>query len=270
VKNVFTKGVGYKGSGGNMKHLLTLTLLILGAAAWAEHPHYHHGFVVLGDETFFLYHLAKFDSPHRYQGLFEVTVKDSTGADVSLKKLRESLPRHTVVSLVSNSSLEIPDLDGTAPISFTGDIYSGYLRNSAETKLIAREVTVTRRVTHYFREIFTTDAPASRTQMILVCDKATNHFFGSHVVAGAPSYEEIVDIGEVYSGDPENAPSVIYPCTNDHQGTVATVANRDGDRPLDEPYGILARMPALGQVLGWADVRRQILDTKAVNPPLSP
>jgi hypothetical protein len=201
-------------------------LLVLGAKA-QHHPHTAHGFILLGDKQLHAYHLARFNSPHEYQVLFELTLTDNSGNKVDISQIRKN-QNNTVLSLASEDHFLISDINAITPIkSFKIKLFSGYLRDQINRKLLLEDVQLAiTKVTH-FRKISKDEIFLSNKKMILVCDQYTNQFYLANTVQGinvtGNSFEEILSVTPYIGSAGENSSSYIPPCTDAIQGSTVSI-----------------------------------------------
>ena len=246
-------------------YILGMALTCSTASLSAQEEHASHGFVVLGDHEARLYHLARFDSAHEWQGVFKVEMFDKEGQRLELKDLRKSWSPIEVLSFASTDHFDLVTWAYTgSPQNFAGDLYKGYLR-SPNKKKIATNVQIKLLKTEYFKKIISADAKSNTTQLILSCDEATNRIFGVHVVHGKPSFEEVVTMKNLFQGSPEECCSRTILCKDFVQGEVANVYGPTKDAPLD-PFGsyeIYSKSLRNGAKI--LDLRRVLLDTQAIN-----
>lgn len=244
-------------------YLLALLVLTVSAAAQQmdhDHEHVNHGFVLIANDPPVLYHLARFNSPHRYQGLFGVSIRDEQGKEIDLKTVKST---RGILSVVSTTPFQLEDdLAGDKPLTFSAELYDGYLRGP--DKALIGKITVERLTTIYFEELSTIPSPDPKTRLITFCHPLTNRFYAAHLVEGSPNFEELLSIEALYSGATGEV-SVVYPCTMNHVGEILTIVNRPGDKPLKDTSYLDAYSPALGHVVSLSIVRRLLLDEKAIN-----
>jgi hypothetical protein len=242
--------------------ILCVSLSGAASASESDHTaHANHGFVVLGAEDPHLYHLSRFDSPHQWQGMFQVSLKDSNGVKLDLSQI-QSL-HGQMISLASTDHFDLVDwANSINPREFKADLYKGYLRSSDKT-LIAGGIKVQLIRTEYFREIAPTDPGISGTNMILSCDSGTNAFFGFHQVNGSPGFEEIMTIDALYQGSPDSCCSVTIRCEDSLKGAIVEIQEFSTDRPVRGE-------PALhgdtnGRSFGFYNLNTLIFDDRAIH-----
>ncbi|MCX6126353.1 MAG: hypothetical protein NTV34_16590 [Proteobacteria bacterium] len=223
--------------------------------------HANHGFVVLGEKDPHLYHLSRFDSPHQWQGVFQVSLKDANGAALDVSQIQAQHGR--TISLASSEHFDLVDwASALNPRPFKADIYKGYLRSPDKT-LIARGIKVQLIRTEYFKEIKPTDRQISGTNVILSCDSVTNAFFGFHQVKGSPSFEEIVTIEALYQGSPEACCSATIRCEDSLKGAIVEIQEFSTDRPIKSEPALHGDANALS--FGFYNLNTLIFDDRAIH-----
>jgi hypothetical protein len=127
-----------------------LTVLLVSVVAYGHqdqgHLHSKHGFVLVGKDKHFLYHLAKYDSPHQYLGIFSVELYEKG------QRLRE-IPSTSrgILSVLSEETFEISDLGKWKRAKFSAQFFDGYLRSQDKDK-IADNIEVRIADVVYFRD----------------------------------------------------------------------------------------------------------------------
>lgn len=184
-----------------MKNIIvTILTTIVGVVAWAQHVHTEHGFILLGKKQMHAYHLAKFNSPHEYQVVFEVQLKHKNGSSFDLSELSKN---DKVFSLLSEDQFLIKDLiDQNNPVSkFKAKLFKGYLRDKKNRELIEEGVSVEVIRIDYFKKIEKNHLLSGK-QILMTCDKKTNDFYVINSIYGVDeagrSFEEIAKIAQFY------------------------------------------------------------------------
>ena len=258
-----------------MRVIFTLLFsLIISPLALAQHDHdqdhAEHGFLVMGEGEVHLYHLARFNSPHRYQALIRVSLTDSSGTPIDLRSVPNEHPQRTW-SVLTNERWALTDIQAGSVQSFRADLYAGYLRDQASRKLVLEDINVTVETVEYFAEILPDAVTRSEYRMLMTCDSVTGLFHGAHLVEGRPSFEEIVRIDTLYSSyysptDPD-AVSVVHSCNTAHKGTIVTLGRRNLNQPLASDAwvgGLDLYSPAVGDTVRASGVT-VLTDSVVVN-----
>jgi hypothetical protein len=248
---------------------LALVLALAPPARAHDGDHAAHAFVVLGEGDVHLYHLARFDSPHRWQALLRVALATSDGTPLDLAREPNARPDR-LFGLLSTEPFLLADLGRGAVRSFHADLYEGYLRDTVGRRLVRPDVVVRVEAVERFEELHAEAARAAEYEMISTCDTTTGTFYAAHRIDAKPSFEQIVSLRALYFGDPsEDVPSVVYPCESRHFGADLTLVEpAAGNRPLardDLWRAWLVRSAVLGGVVGAAPQASVLVDTEAVN-----
>lgn len=232
-----------------------LSLAAATARASAHDDHAEHAFVVLGEGDVHLYHLARFDSPHRWQALVRVTLRDADGAPLDLATVENADPGR-LFGLLTKDRFPLEDLGAGAVRRFQADLYSGYLRDQAGRRLVRRDVAVEIRAVERFAELHAADESPGRYELLTTCDEETGVFYGAHRVTGKPGFEQLVAIDAVGER-----------CDDAHRGRVAALLSpAAGDRPLED-RDFLAPWTLSGPEGTWTAAPRRslLLDAAAIN-----
>ncbi|MFZ4715559.1 MAG: hypothetical protein ACOYL6_17680 [Bacteriovoracaceae bacterium] len=249
-----------------------LYLLTISNAIAQHHPHTEHGFILLGSKQLHAYHLAKFNSPHEYQVLFELELRDQRGELLDIAKIKRV--HHTeLLSMLSEDHFSISDLNSSNPISqFKVKLFKGYLRDRAKRELIFENLTLTILRINYFKKILQTDSGVKGKKLIIVCDSSSGEFFGANLIRGLndnlKNFEEIVETGPFFFGAAgENSESAILNCSNQIQGAEVDIhigSKVHANVPFTERYNFFGKIPSLGLWQFYVN-KNLVLDISSVN-----
>ncbi len=249
-----------------MKYITSLALILFTFTTWGQHPHTEHGFILLGTKQLHAYHLAKFNSPHEFQAIFEVKLLDSNGQTVDIEELKR-LHHVKFFSLLSSDHFLITDLVSERPLKrIRVKLFKGYLRDRNTRELLLDDLYLSINKIHFFKKISKTDPRLSRKQMIVVCDSETNEYYATHIVSGsngASTFEEIAITSPYFIGAAgEDSQSEVLSCLQVNGKTMEVRGHQV--KPFSEYYYLVAIFKQLGS---WSFFINHILilDQVSVN-----
>lgn len=254
-----------------MKTLLALTFLLLANSSTAQHHHSEHGFLLLGTGQLHAYHLAKFNSPHQYQLLFELTLHDRKGRPVDIAGIKRS-SKTNVLSLLSEEQFSVTDLVGPRPLkTFQVKLFAGYLRDRENRKLLLDNLTLKVKLIRYFRELEIRGEVLERKKMIFVCDKETNEFYAAHLISSPHNshlqegnFEEVVRTDPFFMGWPGEDGTSVYRCEEKFQGIIGWMP-KHLDAPFKETTWLTINLPVSPGSAFFGIEETLMLDRKSVN-----
>lgn len=154
-----------------------------------DHQHSQHGFILLGKEQKYLYHLARYNSPHQYMAIFKVNLFDKNNLPFEPQAENGKL-----LSALSVDKFVLPQLlqlsDGRVK-QFSVDIFNGYLRSDDKIK-IHENIKVDVVGVTFFKEIFL-DSYRPQDLTYVVFGKPKDYYL-AHSIGGAPNYEQVLEI----------------------------------------------------------------------------
>ena len=156
--------------------------------------HAAHGFVVFGKQQQFIYHLAKYNSPHSFFGVGQGELLNEDGTNVSLPT-----PKKGIYSVLSTEHSVITELFRPQVDGFQVEVFDGYLRSDDKVSLGKK---------YYYRikktfstQVISPDSFRPYYKKFLILKENENWSYLVHWLSGAPNYEQIL---RVFSQDADN------------------------------------------------------------------
>lgn len=183
--------------------LLMMAVNVFGAtAAFSESMHDNHaahGFVVFGKEQQYIYHLAKYNSPHSFFGVAEGELLNDDGSKASLPN-----PTKGIYSVLSTQQAVITDLFRQSDIGFQVEVFDGYLRSNDKISLGKKFSYRIKKV--FADQVISPDTSRPYYKKFIYLKENKNWSYLVHWLSGAPNYEQIVrvfsqDADEIVTGD---------------------------------------------------------------------
>lgn len=252
------------------KIYVMLVFVFLQLSSFAQHhPHTEHGFILLGTKQLHAYHLAKFNSPHEYQVLFELELTDQSGKSLDIERIKKDHDAD-VLSLLSEDHFLIADL--RALKRFRVKLFKGYLRDRQHRELLFENLVLEVVKIDYFQKISNSEASVNEKKIVMVCDSVERQFYGANLIRGVDdslrNFEEIVELSSFFAGaGGENSESAELKCSDKLQGAEVEVrigSERHPLLPFVEDFNLFGRIPAQG-VWQFYISKKLVLDLASVN-----
>lgn len=212
-----------------MKYLL-LILSLISFKAQADVPA-THGMVLFGSKTFYVSHLPMFHSPHDYQVLLEVSLKENRG--FAIDTYLQDVAKGNLEYTLAPSKMDLTKVIDGSLKEFMAQLFKGHFEKGGQN---LGWITVTVEKILYVQKL---DEKAPIENKYLVFGK-NGDYFAAHIIGGKPNYDLIASIA---------APTemTIAICTNRFCPTPLPKTIADDKLPITTES--LNEQPQVGDVL---------------------
>lgn len=217
-----------------------LTYLLIALVTWssgsrADQPSVH-GMLLFGNQATYASHLPMFHSPHDYQLLLKLTLKDQSGAK-TLASYEEAKKNATEYFTLVPEVMDLTKVMSGAKTSFSASIFKGHFERGGQ-KLGAVQVEVEKII---FSS--TLNGQAVPTDNKYFVFGGNGEYFAAHLIQGKPNYDAIVTVSQPYKLNHSICKKRF--CPEPDSTTVA-----DSQLPLILSAEAHQKVPAVGESLG--------------------
>jgi hypothetical protein len=172
-----------------------LNYLFIAAILWssgsrADQPGVH-GMLLFGNQSTYVSHLPMFHSPHDYQLLFKVSLRDYPGSktvEVYKKSKKNTSEYFTLVPEI----MDLSEIISGAKTIFSAEIYKGHFERGGQSLGLV-QVHVEKLV--FSKKLKAQDAEIKNSYIVF---GEAGEYFAAHIIQGQPSYDAILSVNQPF------------------------------------------------------------------------
>lgn len=175
-----------------MKKLIYVFIvaIIWGSGSRADQPGVH-GMLLFGNKSTYVSHLPMFHSPHDYQLLLKVSLRDQQGSK-TVEAYEEAKKNTSEYFTFVPQVMDLTELISGAKTNFSAVIYKGHFERGGQSLGIAEF--------HVEKLVFSNKlkAQASPIENSYFVFGEMGEYFAAHLIQAKPSYDAILGVSQPY------------------------------------------------------------------------